>query len=76
MPDIIMLILLGVMLFMVVDHWIKKYKKLKRIVEEKDDFEKLMYKQLELDAIRFRAHEDLLREACRFWVEDAGEDVK
>ena len=50
MLDIIILILLGVSLFIVADYWLEKYFELRRIVEEKSDFEKLMRKQLELDA--------------------------
>ena len=33
-------------------------------------FEKLMRKQLELDAARLKAQEDLLREACRSQAEE------
>ena len=74
MLDIIILILLGVSLFIVADYWLEKYFELRRIVEEKSDFEKLMRKQLELDAARLKAQEDLLHEACRSWAEDAGGD--
>ena len=68
MLDVIILILLGVCLLIAADCLLEKYYDLKRIVEEKDDFEKLMRKQLELDAARLKAQEDLLHEACRSWA--------
>lgn len=74
MLDVIILILLGVCLIIAADCLLEKYYDLKRIVEEKDDFEKLMRKQLELDAARLKAQEDLLHEACRSWAEDTGGD--
>ncbi len=68
--DIIIAIVLGSILCVAVLEWFSDYCELKRRVEESDDFEKLMRKQLELDTARLKAQEDLLREACRSWAED------
>jgi hypothetical protein len=67
---IIIVIVLGSILCVAVLEWFSDYCELKRRVEESDDFEKLMRKQLELDTARLKAQEDLLREACRSWAED------
>ncbi len=55
MLNVIILILLGVCLIIAADCLLEKYYDLKRIVEEKDDFEKLMRKQLELDGQKMLA---------------------
>ncbi len=68
--DIIIVIVLGSILCVKAYDWFDDYCELKRRLEENDDFEKLMRKQLELDAARLKAQEDLLREACRSWAED------
>ena len=74
MLNVIILILLGVCLIIAADCLLEKYYDLKRSVSETDELEKLMRKQLELDAARLKAQEDLLHEACRSWAEDAGGD--
>lgn len=68
--DIIIVIVVGSILCVAVFDWFCDYCELKRRVEENDDFEKLMRKQLELDAARLKAQEDLLREACRSQAEE------
>lgn len=68
--DIIIVIVLGSILCVAVLEWFSDYCELKRRVEENGDFEKLMHKQLELDAARLKAQEDLLREACRSQAEE------
>lgn len=75
--DIIIVIVLGSILCVMAYDWLCDYCELKKRVEEGDDFENLMRKQLELDAARLRAQEDLLREACRSWAEDdSGEEYE
>lgn len=74
--DIIVVIVLGSILCVAVFEWFSDYCELKRRVEENGDFEKLMHKQLELDAARLKAQEDLLREACRSWAENDGEEYE
>ena len=71
---IIIVIVLGSVLCVMAYDWLCDYCELKKRVEESDNFEKLMRGQLELDAARLKAQEDLLREACRSWAEDAEED--
>lgn len=68
--DILTVIVLGSILSVMAYDWLCDYCEFKKRVEESDDFEKLMRKQLELDAARLKAQEDLLREACRSWAED------
>lgn len=68
--DIIIVIALGGILGVAVLEWFSDYCELKKRVEESDDFEKLMRKQLELDAARLKAQEDMLREACRSQAEE------
>lgn len=68
--DIIILIVLGSILCVMAYDWLCDYCELKKKVEESDNFEKLMRGQLELDATRLKAQEDLLREACRSWAEE------
>jgi len=68
----IIVIVLGGFLCAALFEWYCHYRELKERVEESDDFEKLMRKQLELDAARLKAYEDMLREACRSQAE--GED--
>lgn len=67
---IIIAIVLSSIVCVAVLEWFSDYCELKRRVEERDDFEKLMRKQLELDAARLKAQEDLLREACRSQAEE------
>lgn len=67
---IIIVIVVSSILCVAVFDWFCDYCELKRRVEENDDFEKLMRKQLELDAARLKAQEDLLREACRSQAEE------
>lgn len=68
--DIIIVIVLGSIICVAMFEWFSDYCELKKKVEESDDFEKLMRKQLELDAARLKAQEDLLREACRSQAEE------
>lgn len=68
--DIVIVIVLGSVLCAIAYDWLCDYCNLKKRVEESDDFEKLMRKQLELDAARLKAQEDLLREACRSQAEE------
>lgn len=72
--DIIIAIVLGSILCVMAYDWFCDYCELKKRMEESNDFEKLMRKQLELDAARLKAQEDLLREACRSQMEEEYED--
>lgn len=74
MVDIIFLTIFSAAMCVTAYYWFEKYYDLKESVEENDDFEKLMRRQLELDAARLKAQEDLLREACRSWAEDPEEE--
>lgn len=67
---IMIIIIAGGVLGAAAYDWLCDYCELKKMVEEDDDFEKLMRKQLELDAERLRAYEDMLREACQSQVEE------
>lgn len=68
--DILIVIVLGSIVCVAISEWFFDYCELKKRVEESDDFEKLMRKQLELDAARLKAQEDMLREACRSQAEE------
>ena len=68
--DIVIVIVLGSIVCVAVFEWFCDYCNLKKRVEESDDFEKLMRKQLELDAARLKAQEDMLREAFRSQAEE------
>lgn len=48
----------------------------KKKAEKGDSFEKLMRRQLELDTERFRAYEDMLREACWSQEKECGDDYE
>lgn len=74
---IIIIIIAGGVLGVAAYDWLCDYCELKKMVEENDDFEKLMRKQLELDAERLRAYEDMLREACWSQAEEEyGDDYE
>ena len=74
MLETMMIIFGGGFLAATAYYWFREYYDLKRQMEENDDFEKLMRKQLELDAARLKAQEDLLREACRSQAEEEYEE--
>ena len=74
MLETIIIIVGGGFLAATAYYWFGEYYDLKRQMEENDDFEKLMRKQLELDAARLKAQEDLLREACRSQAEEEYEE--
>ena len=68
--DILIVIVLGSIVCVAISGWFFDQWNLKKRVEESDDFGELMRKQLELDAARLKAQEDLLREACRSQAEE------
>ena len=71
---IIIIIIAGGVLGAAAYDWFGDYCELKKTLEESNDFEKLMRKQLELDAESLRAYEDILREACQSQAEEEYED--
>ena len=76
MAYIIFMVVLCAAIAVMAWRWLDRYCEFKEIVEEKDDFEKLMRKQLELDSARLKAQEDLLRKACCSWAESDGEEAE
>ena len=66
----------GGILCMNIYGWLCSSHRSKKKAGKGDNFEKLMRRQLELDTERFRAYEDMLREACWSQEKECGDDYE